>query len=170
MDQPLAYLISFTCHGTHLRGSKEGSVERGSNRFGSPRMEPNQKRESINRSALAEDSHRLNRTTREIVLNSMIETCRFRCWTLIAAHVRTTHVHVVVQAGDDPERIMGDLKSYASRHLNRSEQGASKKPRWTRHGSTKYLWKQPDVDTAVRYVLSEQGEPMSTYPPSEPYA
>jgi len=49
-----------------------------------------------------------------------------------------------------PERVMNDLKTYASR-------------RWAGHGSTLYLWKAKDVDTAVRCVVYEQGEPMSVF-------
>jgi REP element-mobilizing transposase RayT len=33
----------------------------------------------------------------------------------LAAHARTNHVHIVVDADVPPERIMNDLKSYASR-------------------------------------------------------
>lgn len=38
----------------------------------------------------------------------------------MATHVRTNHVHVVAEAGVKPERIMNDLKSYASRSLNQA--------------------------------------------------
>lgn len=34
---------------------------------------------------------------------------------MLAAHVRTNHVHVVVDAGIDPERVMRDFKAYAAR-------------------------------------------------------
>ena len=52
--------------------------------------------------------------------------------------------HMVVTAKQCPERVMNDLKTYASR-------------RWAGHGSTLYLWKAKDVDTAVRCVVYEQG-------------
>ena len=35
--------------------------------------------------------------------------------------------------------------------------------RWTRHGSTRYLWKESNVLTAIRYVLYDQGEPMEVF-------
>jgi hypothetical protein len=75
----------------------------------------------------------------------------------LAVHVRTTHVHVVIAADASPERIMHDLKSYASRALNRIQQN------WARHGSTRYLYSRETITNAVRYALEKQGEPMSTF-------
>ena len=49
------------------------------------------------------------------------------------------------------------FKAYASRKL-----GAGRK-RWTRHGSTRYLWTDEDVKAAIRYVVEGQGEPMAMY-------
>src|SRR6266403_1100209 len=34
----------------------------------------------------------------------------------------------------------------------------------TRHGSTRYLWKDDDVVGAVEYVIMRQGEPMAVLP------
>jgi hypothetical protein len=83
---------------------------------------------------------------------------------LLVAHVRTNHVHGVVQAKDErPERVMNDFKAYASRALNRSSLDAADCKRWTRHGSTVYLWTDDEVLTRVRYVASGQGEPMAVY-------
>ena len=55
---------------------------------------------------------------------------------------------------------MRDFKAYASRQLNQQEE---KSKRWTRHGSTRYLWKNQEVDNAVNYVIAEQGEPMVVF-------
>jgi hypothetical protein len=43
-----------------------------------------------------------------------------RGWQLLAAHVRTNHVHVVVQAERDPGRLMCEIKARASRDLTRA--------------------------------------------------
>jgi REP element-mobilizing transposase RayT len=98
---------------------------------------------------------------RQIVLQAIIGVCRHRGWTLMAAHVRTTHVHVVVAAETTPERIMNSLKSYSSRALNC-------RSRWARHGSTVYLWNRDAIFNAVRYVVSKQGEPMAIYTQPNP--
>ena len=44
--------------------------------------------------------------------------CAYRGWNLLAAHVRSNHVHIVVEAEAQPERNMNEFKSYASRELN----------------------------------------------------
>jgi len=105
----------------------------------------------------------LDKPRRDAVLKAMVEVCAFRGWRLLAAHVRTTHVHAVVEAEDPPERIMSDFKSYASRRLNRIGVDQPDRKRWARHGSTRWLWKAQHVSAAMQYVVAEQGAPMSAY-------
>jgi REP element-mobilizing transposase RayT len=102
----------------------------------------------------------LDDARRQIVLESICAVCRQRRWDLLAAHVRTNYVHAVVEAEDEPERVMKDFKVYASRRLNEVE---SERRRWARHGSTRWLWKPKQVAAAMQYVLEEQGEPMARY-------
>ena len=77
--------------------------------------------------------------------------------------MRATRFHVVVTAKQCPERVMNDLKAYASRRLRDAGFDGNRRKRWARHGSTLYLWKAKDVDTAVRCVVYEQGEPMAVF-------
>jgi hypothetical protein len=77
--------------------------------------------------------------------------------------VRTNHVHVVVRALTTPERIMNDLKAYASRKLNGAGLDATGRKRWSRHGSTRYLWSQEEIAARVDYTLHQQGAPMETF-------
>ena len=56
----------------------------------------------------------LDPDSRATVLEAIQVVCSFRKWTLLAAHVRTTHVHVIVAADVPPEKVMKDFKSYAS--------------------------------------------------------
>jgi hypothetical protein len=35
--------------------------------------------------------------------------------------------------------------------------------RWTRHGSTRYLWTPDQVEAAIRYVLGQQGDVMEVF-------
>ena len=58
---------------------------------------------------------------------------------------------------------MNAFKSYASRGLNRAEIDGPDRKRWARHGSTRWLWKDEDVQEAIRYVVSGQGEPMEVH-------
>jgi REP element-mobilizing transposase RayT len=109
----------------------------------------------------------MDRTRREAVLAAMLERCADRHWSLLAAHVRTNHVHIVVEAEAPPERIMNDLKSYASRCLNRLGLDEPSRKRWARHGSTRWLWKPQTVSAAIRYVVDEQGDPMAAFEATE---
>jgi hypothetical protein len=73
-------------------------------------------------------------------------------------------VHVVVTANGPPVRVMSDVKTAASRRLNKAYPTEHGRTCWTRHGSTRYLWTQETVAQKVRYVLDEQGEPLARYP------
>jgi REP element-mobilizing transposase RayT len=77
--------------------------------------------------------------------------------------VRTNHVHAVVEADVAPEKVMNAFKSYASRGLNRQKIDGPERKRWARHGSTRWLLKDEDVQESIRYVISGQGEPMEVY-------
>jgi REP element-mobilizing transposase RayT len=105
----------------------------------------------------------MDRSRRETVLSAMLERCSDQHWTLLAAHVRTNHVHIVVDADVKPERIMNDLKSYASRCLNRLGLDDPARKRWARHCSTRWLWKPESVSAAIRYVVEQQGGSMAVF-------
>ena len=88
------------------------------------------------------------------------------CWRPTVAcvtHLRSNHVHTVVDAEAPPERVMGDFKAYASRRLNRMRLDEPNRKRWARHGSTRWLWKPQHVSAAMQYVVAEQGEAMSVF-------
>ncbi len=105
----------------------------------------------------------LDRRSRETVLEALREVCVHRGWSLLAAHVRTNHVHAVVVADVRPESVLNDFKSYASGGLNRLGKERPDRKRWARHGSTQWLWKDQDVQEAIRYVVEGQGEPMAVF-------
>jgi REP element-mobilizing transposase RayT len=97
------------------------------------------------------------------VLASLLERSKQRHWTVIAAHVRSNHVHVIIDADAVPERVMNDLKSYPSRHLNATGLDSPDRKRWARHGSTRWLPDRESVEAAIRYVVEKQGDPMAVY-------
>jgi hypothetical protein len=57
-----------------------------------------------------------------------------------------------------PEPILDALKAYATRKLRRKHLISANTKPWARHGSTRYLWKEEQVDKAVAYVMYDQGE------------
>jgi hypothetical protein len=160
---PLGYFITWTTYGTRLHGDGRGSVDRRHNVFGEPFLTPSLELEAYHRYRLLQLPYRLGRKQRGIVLQSLIETCEFCDWILLAAHVRLLHVHTVIQAACHPDRILNKLKTMASRRLNESGLEPPDRRRWTRGGSTRYLWFPVAVSRAIEYTLDEQGPPLETY-------
>src|SRR5580704_7660823 len=68
---------------------------------------------------MAQAPYGLDQARREVVLQAIQEICRHRNWDLLAAHVRTNHVHVVVGAEVPPEKVMGDSKHMPAGGLTR---------------------------------------------------
>lgn len=135
------YLITFVCYGCHIHGDESGSVDREHNAFGGRLIAGDPKRALAERKRMDQPAYTMHTGHRAAVLAAIVERCSDRRWGLRAAHVRTNHVHVVVEADVRPERIMNDLKSYASRCLNRLGFDDATRKRWARHGSTQWLWK-----------------------------
>jgi REP element-mobilizing transposase RayT len=156
------YLITWVCYATWLPG-ESGAVPRSTNRFGSPLPEPDASRQQQSRDRMTQQPYRLDVVRRNIVLNTLHEVCSCRTWTLLAAHVRTSHVHAVITANRNPEHVMTALKAYSSRALNAHQLDDLGRCRWARHGSTRYLWTADAVRAAIQYVVREQGESMAVF-------
>jgi len=131
----LRYFITFACHGAHLHGDDSGSVDQRHNLFGSRLVEPDPQRALAERGKMPQPPYRLDQDRREAVLAALRQHCTHRGWNLLAAHVRTNHVHVVVEAEVNPERVMVEFKAYASRELNHPCGDGPDRRRWARHGS-----------------------------------
>src|SRR5205823_9898714 len=95
----------------------------------------------------------------------IIDLAAKRSWELLAVHVRTNHVHVVVRAPAMPiARVMNALKAVASMRLNTAFPHESGRKHWTRHGSTRFIFAVDQVAEKVAYTLQGQGEPMQRFP------
>jgi REP element-mobilizing transposase RayT len=162
-DIELRYFITFSCYGAHLHGDKAGSVDPSHNLPGSRVLEPNPQRIASERERMTQQPYLLDADSRAAVLDAVRAVCSHRAWKLLAAHIRSTHVHVVVEAEVKPEMILNAFKAYSSRALNRMGRDGSGRKRWARHGSTRWLWKDQDVRDAIRYVVEEQGGPMALF-------
>jgi REP element-mobilizing transposase RayT len=81
-------------------------------------MEIDQQRASRELQRMEQARYQMDTRRRAVVLAALQERCQQRHWSLLAAHVRTNHVHLVVAGEVRPERIMNDVKAYASRCLN----------------------------------------------------
>ena len=138
-------------------------MDRRHNLFGGRLPQPNAAQEAQARDKMRQPPYRLDATRRAIVLSSLKDVCRHRHWILLAAHVRTNHVHIVVGANQSPEQVMTTFKAYASRALNETSLDIADQRRWARHGSTQYLWTSSAISAAVHYVICEQGPPMACF-------
>ena len=160
---PLAYFITFTCYGTWLHGAKSTSVDCSTNTPGTLFLSFNPQRLHFVKKRMSENAYILDKRNRDIVLRAIEEVCIYREWVLLAAHVRSNHIHLVVHARTQPEHIMSTIKSYASRHLNQAKLDNNRTNRWTHHGSTQYLWKEAEIEATIQYVVYEQGLPMAVF-------
>lgn len=163
MPQPVAYLITFTTYGTWLHGRDPGSVDRGHNVPGTPFLPVNADVERSRQQAMRQEPYSFDQPRRTVVLRTIREVAAHRTWKLWAVHVRTNHVHIVVTAGDKPEKVMADFKAWASRRLREAFGEPAERNRWTQHGSTRYLNTQQSLTAAIAYVVDEQGEPMACF-------
>jgi len=67
---------------------------------------------------------------RDAVLAAIREVCSHRGWLLLAAHVRMTHVHFVVEGEVEPEMILNSVEAYASRKLSGMGIDEAGRKRW----------------------------------------
>jgi hypothetical protein len=98
----MIYLITFACYGHHLHGSESGSVDRGHNVHGTPILEVDSTRAAAEGELMDQAPYVLDQIRRDAVLEAIQEVCAHRGWSPLAAHVRSNHVHTVVEAVGTP--------------------------------------------------------------------
>jgi hypothetical protein len=112
---------------------------------------------------MPQEPYQLDAPRARVVLDAICEVCQYRGWDLVAAHVRATHVHIVVARLADPDRAISDFKCYASRALNQHGFETPDRKRWARGGSTRRLPIPDALRAAIQYVVESQGEPMAVF-------
>ena len=123
----MAYLLTFSTYGSHLPGDARGSTDRHTGWRGrEPRLE------DYAWTAMCEPAFRLIRSEdRRAVRDAIAKLCAEKEWFLQALHVRTTHVHLIVETGASPALVLQSCKSYATRALKAGSEFPRKKY-WTR--------------------------------------
>jgi REP element-mobilizing transposase RayT len=160
MSEPLAFLLTWTCYGAWLHGDDRGSVDDDHNGPPHGLAPPDELRRSINAFRMASDALVLTTRERCVVQTTIQEHCKHQEWWLGACNVRTNHLHCVVSAPSrKPERVVQQLKSWSSRALRAHNPERFAGRIWTRHASTRYLWRRNEVERAMRYVLEAQDDP-----------
>lgn len=161
MSEAIGVLLTFTTYGTHLHGTDVGSASRNRRNWGSPPVAPNPAWLNQARRLMAEPEFTLGPQDRALVLSCVRETCSYRAWDLVCVHVRTNHVHTVLQTNIPIEHAMSYLKARATFVLKTRYRDRQRF--WTKHGSTRYLWNHVSLAAAVDYVMNQQGAPMESW-------
>jgi REP element-mobilizing transposase RayT len=146
-----------------VHGDARGTVSKYHNHYGADTLPYNAKLISRIQNKMKHAPFSLDKTHRKIVCNAALEQAKLLRWTLIALHVRSNHLHLVIKPYHAPERMMQTIKAACSRALNKYDPRLTHYKKWTEHGSTRYLWSPVVTNAAIRYVLYEQGTPMSWY-------
>lgn len=160
-EEPLAYFITFRCYGTWLPGDARGWIDRPRQLLDSPLRSGHPGLHATAQAAMSESPFVLGSAHRAAVDASIRDVCAHRGWTLHALNVRTNHVHLVVSAKSTPEQVMTALKAWSTRHLREGGLVAEGFKPWSRHGSTRYLWRIDQIEAACSYVLDAQGKDLT---------
>jgi REP element-mobilizing transposase RayT len=98
----------------------------------------------------------------ETALAQFLETANHRGWMMLAASIMANHYHLVIQAPDEWEadRILADLKAYATRTLSRTYGKPPSETWWTGKGSKRRLKDDRAIQSGVYYVLYRQPNPL----------
>ena len=167
------WLLTSTTYGTWLPGDERGFVGRvwdtrpedpATDTFRREHDQPHQaydadipglKRES--QRLMKGDPVWLTVEQADSVLTQFLETTAYRSWTLHAASIMANHFHAIVEAPADvrSDDILGDLKSYASRRMNKVFGKPSGGTWWTASGSKRPLQDTDRLPVPIRYVLDQ---------------
>ncbi len=154
------WLLRWTTYRTWLPGDDRGfvsNVREGEGpevRQNTPGTEPDAKQRGLwlaAQSNVKGSAVYLSAAHAQAILEQFQETGRYRGWELPAAAIMANHIHVVVGVPGDPEpdTLLRDFKSYASRRLNKGFDRPASGTWWTESGSRRKL---PDEAAVVGAV------------------
>jgi REP element-mobilizing transposase RayT len=155
------YFLTYHTYGTWLHGDERRSVDRRHNVPETDTLPPDAARLAVARELLKHQPTVLDPRRRQIVEATIREVCAHRGWHLHAVNVRTNHVHAVITSGVAPEKVLTDLKAWATRRLTEAHALPRGTKVWSRHGSTRYLWTEKEIEDACHYVVECQGIALS---------
>ncbi len=154
----VAFLITFRTYGTWPHGDARGSVDRLHNRYGSPKLPPNPRRQRYEQGLLKQPPVRLSFKQREAAADGVREICKKKDWGLWAVNVRSNHAHSVVTANCSSKKVRSVLKGNATKVMRERRLWRSDLSPWAKRGSRINLWTKQSLISAIVYVLYDQGE------------
>jgi REP element-mobilizing transposase RayT len=151
------YFLTWHTYGTWLHGDDAGSVDRGHNEFGTPRLAPDRARFERALGELKTEPLVLSNTARILVGKVMRDHCAIRAWDLRALSVRSNHVHVVIADPTvKPEFMVQQLKDWGTRKLRSHRIIGTTQRAWAEHASTIYLFEPGSLEAKIKYVNEMQ--------------
>ena len=176
------WLLTNTCYGTwlpgkaggfvghvweHREGESAADVRVVHNLPGTPCDEQIPGLEEAARRQMKGPPVRLSVAHAGAALAQFQETARHREWAIDAVAIMHNHFHIVVGVPGDPEpgKILGDFKSWATRHLSATFGAPASATWWTERGSKRKLKDETARADAIRYVLYKQPSPLLTWSP-----
>jgi REP element-mobilizing transposase RayT len=150
-DYPYALFITWTTYGSWLPGDNRGwrDAKRGEQQA-QPLLE------TWVRSRLKEQPVLLSTEQRESVARVIQQHAEIRGWKLVAATVRTNHVHVVVSAAALPTQVRDQLKANATRVLRTTTPPITNEKIWAKGGDIEFIDTDEELERVVRYVTEAQ--------------
>ena len=149
--RPEDYFLTFHTYGTWLPGDARGWHRHGD---GAAHRPPAPALERWCRNQMKANPLYFSVPQRQIVRDAVLETCDHRGYPVHALTVQRTHVHVVLTATAAPDRVVADLKRWATRALR--ENGLPPdQPVWADHGSTRYVYYPDGREGSSRYVFDD---------------
>jgi len=100
---------------------------------------------------------------RSLVRRAIVDASAYRRWTPIALHLRTTHLHAVVDAADPVSKVVNTWKAYSTRALRTAGLVTSERKIWAHSANSTWLKGDVALTRAIRYVLDGQGDHMEVY-------
>ena len=105
----------------------------------------------------------LGEELRREVLEAILEAAAAPRITLLAVHVRETHVHVVIDSNRSPSIVGKALKSAATRRLRARGLVDPARPIWADYLNVRPLRTREAILHAIHYVVEKQGSPMALW-------
>jgi len=152
MNEMVGYFITWTTYGTWLPGDARGwrSREVG-HQLPQPLLEDWCRKQMQGTAVL------LQPADRETIELAFGEHAEFRGWELHAVHARTNHVHVVLAADEQPQKVRDQLKANCTRKLRMQAKPLVCDKTWTKGGDCEVLYSEQDLEAAIQYVREGQG-------------
>lgn len=142
--KPLAYHITWGTYGTRLHGGPRPTVDRNFNEYGTPVLEFDEYRYELAQERLKYDPIMLTAEQMIFVEDVVPGICERGHWRYRTCAAGPDHVHVLLTATFDPEKIRALLKRWIGQALSE---------KWTLEGEERTWWAECG---SIKWVDSER--------------